>query len=77
MEKLDFLIGKHNEESERPDFYNQGNNEYRKTSNCLYSLNELSKEEIHRLQSKQSSMEKVDTKPEETRKLEQEQLIGK
>lgn len=73
----DFLIGKHKETMNRPEFYNKGNNEYRKTSYCLYSLNELSKEEIHRLQSKQSSIEKVDTVPEGTRKLVQEQLIGK
>lgn len=73
----DFLIGKHKEENTRPEFYTQGNKEYRKTSYCLYSLNELSKEEIHRLQSKQSSIEEVDTVPEGTRKLAQEQLIGK
>lgn len=73
----DFLIGKHKEEKIRPEFYNQGNKEYRKTSYCLYSLNELSKEEITRLKSKQSLIEKVDIIPEGTRKLAQEQLIGK
>lgn len=73
----DFLIGKHKEVKKRPEFYTQDSKEYRKTSYCLYSLNELSKEEIYRLQSKQSSIEEVDTVPEGTRKLAQEQLIGK
>lgn len=73
----DFLIGKHKEVKKRPEFYTQDSKEYRKTSYCLYSLNELCKEEIYRLQSKQSSIEEVDTVPEGTRKLAQEQLIGK
>ena len=73
----DFLAGEYKDEIKRPEFYIQDDKEYRKTSSCLYSLNELSKEEIHRLQSKQSSVEEVDTVPEGTRKLEQEQVIGK
>lgn len=73
----DFLMGKYKEENKRPDFYTQDNKEYRKTSYCLYSLNELSEKEIHSLQLKQSSIEEVDTVPEGTRKIEQEQLIGK
>ena len=43
----------------------------RQLSSCL------SEKEIHSLQSEQSSIEEVDTVPEGTRKLEQEQLIGK
>ena len=73
----DFLTGEYKDEIKRPEFYIKDDKEYRKTSSCLYSLNELSKEEIHRLQSKQSLVEEVDTVQEGTRKLEQEQVIGK
>ena len=71
----DFLIGKHKEENKRSEFYFQDDKEYRKTSYCLYSLNELSKEEIHKLQSKQSSIEEVDIAP--TKQITKQQTLSK
>lgn len=73
----DYLVGKYQEEITRPEFFTKDDNEYRKTLYCMYSLDELSEQDLKKLHSKKSIIEEVEKTEKGARGQAQEQTIGK
>lgn len=70
----EILSGKSSVEIDRPEFYMQNEKEMRKIVHCRYSLNELTKGEVSKLQSEKSSIEEVEVLTKSTQDLGKETI---